>query len=66
MEKLAKLNESGRELGKAGAAARWASRYETLVALSRIYGKDRQDEFMTKWPTKNLKQLLDWHKKHGK
>ena len=52
------------KLGKAGADARWASRYETLIALSAIYGKDRQDEFMNDWPTKHLKQLLAWHKRH--
>ena len=64
MKKLTKLNESMRELGKVGAAARWATRYETLIGLSSIYGKDRQDEFMKTWPTKNLIQLLAWHKRH--
>ena len=58
------IDKSMSKLGKAGADARWASRYETLIALSAIYGKDRQDEFMNDWPTKHLKQLLAWHKRH--
>ncbi len=53
-----------KELGKLGAEKRWATRYEILIALSAIYGKDRQDEFMKNWPTKNLQELLNWHKRH--
>ena len=60
------ISEVMSSLGKKGSAKRWKSRYEILVELSAIYGKDRQDEFMKKWPTKALTQLLDWHKRHSK
>lgn len=57
-------NKQKSEWGKQGADKKWASRYETLIALSGIYGKKRQDEFMKDWPTEHLKQLLAWHNRH--
>ena len=48
------------EIGKLGAAKRWATRYEVLVELTKYFGKSHQDELL-KWPTKHLVQLLKWN-----
>lgn len=52
-------NKLNVEAGKKGAEQRWAKRYEALVILSGIYGKEQQNEFI-KWPTKYLLKLVEY------
>ena len=47
-----------RELGKAGAEKRWASRHQVLIELSAYGDKEYQNQIM-KWPTKALVLLLE-------
>lgn len=46
-----------KEWGKKGSDKRYATRYEILVELSKHYSKEEQN-FIMKWPTKYLVELL--------